>query len=135
MFEDLIGNIQSTVAARIFRIQPVMRQQSSMPQNIHLGKANSQSGNLTQAIANNPLESNKKIGQSTQASGNTSDLAKILASGRKSTMTSNNNQVQTQINPAAKAEKIGRNDPCPCGSGLKYKKCGLLGKCEVGGQV
>ncbi len=21
------------------------------------------------------------------------------------------------------AEKIGRNDPCPCGSGLKYKKC------------
>jgi len=22
--------------------------------------------------------------------------------------------------------KIGRNDPCPCGSGKKYKKCGLL---------
>ena len=21
------------------------------------------------------------------------------------------------------AQKIGRNDPCPCGSGLKYKKC------------
>ena len=21
------------------------------------------------------------------------------------------------------AEKIGRNDPCPCGSGAKYKKC------------
>ncbi len=20
-------------------------------------------------------------------------------------------------------EKAGRNDPCPCGSGLKYKKC------------
>lgn len=24
------------------------------------------------------------------------------------------------------AYKIGRNDPCPCGSGLKYKKCGLI---------
>jgi preprotein translocase subunit SecA len=23
--------------------------------------------------------------------------------------------------------RIGRNDPCPCGSGLKYKKCGLIG--------
>ena len=23
----------------------------------------------------------------------------------------------------AKSEKIGRNDPCPCGSGKKYKKC------------
>jgi preprotein translocase subunit SecA len=25
-------------------------------------------------------------------------------------------------------DKIGRNDPCPCGSGKKYKKCCLLKK-------
>ena len=25
--------------------------------------------------------------------------------------------------PGKKAAKIGRNDPCPCGSGLKWKKC------------
>ena len=25
--------------------------------------------------------------------------------------------------PVKKTEKVGRNDPCPCGSGLKYKKC------------
>lgn len=25
--------------------------------------------------------------------------------------------------PAVKAAKVGRNDPCPCGSGKKYKKC------------
>ena len=25
--------------------------------------------------------------------------------------------------PAKKAVKVGRNDPCPCGSGKKYKKC------------
>ena len=25
--------------------------------------------------------------------------------------------------PAKKAAKVGRNDPCPCGSGKKYKKC------------
>ena len=23
----------------------------------------------------------------------------------------------------SESEKVGRNDPCPCGSGLKYKKC------------
>ena len=23
----------------------------------------------------------------------------------------------------SKAEPVGRNDPCPCGSGRKYKKC------------
>jgi SWIM/SEC-C metal-binding protein len=29
------------------------------------------------------------------------------------------------LNPPhlAKSEKIGRNDPCPCGSGKEYKKC------------
>ena len=26
-------------------------------------------------------------------------------------------------------DKIGRNDPCYCGSGIKYKKCGMLDKC------
>jgi uncharacterized protein YecA (UPF0149 family) len=26
-------------------------------------------------------------------------------------------------NPQVKAIKVGRNDPCPCGSGQKLKKC------------
>ncbi|MBQ0108740.1 MAG: SEC-C domain-containing protein, partial [Clostridiales bacterium] len=25
--------------------------------------------------------------------------------------------------PIKKAQKVGPNDPCPCGSGKKYKKC------------
>lgn len=25
--------------------------------------------------------------------------------------------------PLVRSEKIGRNDPCPCGSGKKFKKC------------
>jgi len=32
-----------------------------------------------------------------------------------------------QKKPVVKGEKIGRNDPCPCGSGKKYKQC-CLGK-------
>lgn len=28
-----------------------------------------------------------------------------------------------KTNPAVKTNKVGRNDPCPCGSGKKYKKC------------
>ena len=27
------------------------------------------------------------------------------------------------MQPSRKGEKVGRNDPCPCGSGKKYKKC------------
>ena len=31
--------------------------------------------------------------------------------------------LQNPILPAKAAPKVGRNDPCPCGSGKKYKKC------------
>jgi len=30
---------------------------------------------------------------------------------------------QKMSRTVVKGEKIGRNDPCPCGSGKKYKKC------------
>ena len=29
----------------------------------------------------------------------------------------------TNVNPQPNNSKIGRNDPCPCGSGRKYKRC------------
>ena len=39
----------------------------------------------------------------------------------KPVATSSDGTVQKQ--PVHKEHKVGRNDPCPCGSGLKYKKC------------
>jgi hypothetical protein len=30
---------------------------------------------------------------------------------------------QTSATPAAKGQRVGRNAPCPCGSGKKFKKC------------
>lgn len=32
-------------------------------------------------------------------------------------------QAQAKKNPAAPSTKVGRNEPCPCGSGKKYKQC------------
>jgi preprotein translocase subunit SecA len=29
--------------------------------------------------------------------------------------------------PVTAEPKVGRNDPCPCGSGKKYKKCHGIG--------
>ena len=34
---------------------------------------------------------------------------------------------EIEIRPIKKGDKIGRNDPCPCGSGKKYKNC-CMGK-------
>jgi len=36
---------------------------------------------------------------------------------------SEDEEEDSQEPPAAPAAKVGRNDPCPCGSGKKYKKC------------
>ena len=33
------------------------------------------------------------------------------------------NELYQQMMPRVEKKKIGRNDPCPCGSGKKYKKC------------
>ena len=30
---------------------------------------------------------------------------------------------ETKFTSAAASQKVGRNEPCPCGSGKKYKKC------------
>src|SRR5690606_6690665 len=38
----------------------------------------------------------------------------------------NRGEERTQ-KPVTVDEKVGRNDPCPCGSGKKYKKCHGVG--------
>ena len=46
---------------------------------------------------------------------------------RKIQMTESRSNGNNEKRPVKKqpvhVEKVGRNDPCPCGSGLKYKKC------------
>jgi preprotein translocase subunit SecA len=39
-------------------------------------------------------------------------------------------QQQHHVQPVRVEKKVGRNDPCPCGSGKKYKQC--HGKGELG---
>ncbi len=35
----------------------------------------------------------------------------------------NNNVAPRSNQPVHVEKKVGRNDPCPCGSGKKYKNC------------
>lgn len=47
---------------------------------------------------------------------------------RQTTTTSSSSTTasETVTKVVNQSDKIGRNDPCPCGSGLKYKRCGLI---------
>ncbi|HNV95909.1 MAG TPA: SEC-C metal-binding domain-containing protein, partial [Bacteroidales bacterium] len=52
------------------------------------------------------------------------DLSK-LKTGREDVASpgSNINPEERKAEPVRVEKKIGRNDPCPCGSGKKYKHC------------
>jgi len=53
-------------------------------------------------------------------------LAKVVRQEKSvydSAMTASHGGAVGQKKPVVKGEKIGRNDPCPCGSGKKYKQC------------
>jgi len=50
--------------------------------------------------------------------------------GQKSRPIMNSNFGEPQTSVAITTPKVGRNAPCPCGSGKKYKRCGLLNTAE-----
>ena len=49
-------------------------------------------------------------------------LLKVEVKKREDGTTQANNQISAGASVKG-ADKVGRNDPCPCGSGLKYKNC------------
>ena len=50
------------------------------------------------------------------------EVAKVTSEGMQGG-TQSGGKVPVKAAPVKKAPKVGRNDPCPCGSGKKYKKC------------
>ena len=55
-------------------------------------------------------------------------VVRLLLNFEKVSKDNNNLNKENKINVENK-DKIGRNDPCYCGSGIKYKKCGMIDKC------
>ena len=57
------------------------------------------------------------------------DLYKELGKPQEAAVLQKEAEAFARLNPAkyinlpVRSEKVGRNDPCPCGSGKKYKKC------------
>lgn len=120
MFESLIASIESTIAHRIYRVQFTNRQQ--VRPTIDISKAVEQKPQIGQTLSAevSAVSAETNADQSAQTikttKGSTSDLAAALGSAKTG----------NKINQATAKIKIKRNDPCPCGSGKKYKKCGLI---------
>ena len=57
-----------------------------------------------------------------QAEEKRTDLSK-MRTGRSDAPVAQTNQAPRKTEPVKVGPKVGRNDPCPCGSGKKYKNC------------
>ncbi len=116
MFEALIDGIESAIANRVFRVhlqaQPTPVQ--AQPQRT-IERKDDVFESLTKEVQDAALPK-----APTSVQGKSGDLAAALAKTKATTKTK----------PGVALSKVGRNDPCPCGSGLKYKKCGLINSPE-----
>ncbi len=114
MFEKLIQNINSTISSRIFRVHPVNRPvKTTLPKNMKMQKEDINEG-LAKEVADATVPQKATI--TSKTAGSASAFANVLSQAKAG----------KKRNPGVKKAKIGRNDPCPCGSGKKYKKCCLL---------
>ncbi len=106
MFESLMNHVEAEVARRVFRIQIQQMPETTMP--------------LQQAVEVKPEEMNaEETAISSLPAGETGsagDLATALASIQGKSF-------KSAPQPGVKQSRIGRNDPCWCGSGKKFKKC------------
>ncbi len=66
-----------------------------------------------------------------KVSVHTHDDGQVHATQAQNLQTNKDGETQSAAVPTdPRMQDVGRNDPCPCGSGKKYKKCGLLNTSE-----
>lgn len=115
MFETLIAAIESTIANRIFRVQP----QQQRPIRVMPSETIEIKENIHESLAKEVADASVPAPASsspTSTQGSVSELAAALKGAK----------AEKKATPGVKKVKIGRNDPCYCGSGKKYKKCHML---------
>ncbi|MCA9378947.1 SEC-C domain-containing protein [Candidatus Dojkabacteria bacterium] len=116
-FDRMITRVDSSMARRVMKINRVQRREEPKPIELEVNADQIQDiltgdREMTPQPAKNELD---KMAAAMQSRINKRELevARAGSEGKGRTV--------------KKVEKEpGRNDPCPCGSGLKYKKCGMI---------
>jgi preprotein translocase subunit SecA len=97
LFEKLVNGVDDGIVTRIFKVQIVTEQPAI---------------NLEAASTNQSAE---EIGED--------NVKKQKENRKKKKVTSTSSQSPTTDDQSQTTKKLGRNDPCWCGSGKKWKKC------------
>ena len=133
MFETLMTTIKSKVISSEFRCATAARLQA----HFNMMRAQTNAGAFDSAEAeSNESKSGVEVEQRTASSSSAKTIGDVFASMM------NQNRMAAGVRPVSSSSlggpaikqspnlkssnvgaAVGRNDPCPCGSGKKYKKC------------
>lgn len=112
LFDEMLDSIRNGVMSRVFKVRIQLspdaleaRRRAAMQAQRNMNAQHSEAENITQ--------------QARPISSMNGALARRQAAG---SVTAQHTQGQS-ITVKRSSPKIGRNDPCPCGSGKKYKNC------------
>ena len=140
LYEELRGFIRHQVASTIFRVTVQKQEPPPPPQPMALpspeqlaalrassASGNGSHGNGSAAGAEQPAATPAGAGTAAGAASTSAMLPGLGAPRRGPVrLQRGDEQVGTVTGPSAapaSAAKLGRNDPCWCGSGKKFKKC------------
>lgn len=113
LFARMLSGIEENIAKRILRVSVVKR-------------AVSEERQRQIEAARQKLAEESAQAQQEGASGVYKNIAKQIMEkkGQQSTLSPpQEKKKENASRPVRAGKKVGRNDPCPCGSGKKYKKC------------
>ncbi|HEY3012355.1 MAG TPA: SEC-C metal-binding domain-containing protein, partial [Gemmatimonadales bacterium] len=114
MFEDLMHDIQSTFTERFLKIQVSAEPPRPEPQARRVAP---------------PIRSAEPVGADDMFTGPSRRMAAPLNPHASPVPGPALNSSMGPVGRATAAvPEVGRNDPCPCGSGRKYKKCHGAGR-------
>ncbi|MBQ6923619.1 MAG: preprotein translocase subunit SecA [Kiritimatiellae bacterium] len=119
MFEELMGTIKTEIAQSVFKFTTSFEQYQRMMQNTAVRRQQTSHASLN-ALAASGASSG---GSSVTTSVTNGSPAVNAQFERALSRALPEEQPSAPQQPVVNGPRVGRNDPCPCGSGKKYKKC------------
>lgn len=129
MFVDLMNDLRSTVTRNFFRAQVTTQPPRPMPraQRVTLsgpgGDEAPSAGRTASPTPGRPRVEDTGIAARARADAGAASAGLGPATDVRKLATNRPDASPSPNEPAAASDEPGRNDPCPCGSGKKYKKC------------
>lgn len=121
MFDEMIDRIQTTTISRLLKGR-IVRVQPSAPVPVQRIPSPTEGiSPMNPAVAERAKQISEQRAAEAAQGGKSAPVIGDAPQPPKDLATNIGGKAAPKVN--AKSTKVGRNDPCPCGSGKKYKDC------------